>query len=77
MFCAWFNRDLGLLELSLDNAEAAASHLEEVARLLAQAGYGDPEALAFVPDQVEALIAIGDLAGAETAIGPFELRASA
>jgi len=66
---------LGLLELALGDAAAAASQLEKVARFVAEAGFGDPDVHSFVPDQVEALIATGELEKAEAATAAFESKA--
>ena len=43
--------DLGRLELSLDEAEAAAARFEDVARFVADAGLGGPDMLSFVPSR--------------------------
>jgi DNA-binding NarL/FixJ family response regulator len=63
---------LGLLELSLGNAPAARSHLAETARLVANAGIGEPGIVPFVPDLVEALVGVGELEAAATATGELE-----
>lgn len=53
-------RSLGLLELSLGNAEAALVHLQRGVELEASAGY-DPCLARLLPDAVEALVAVGRL----------------
>jgi DNA-binding CsgD family transcriptional regulator len=64
--------ELGLLELSLDDAATAASHFKEVARFVAETGFADPDLLSFEPNRIEVLIATGDLKGAEAATAAFE-----
>jgi DNA-binding CsgD family transcriptional regulator len=68
--------DLGLLELSLDEAEAAAAYFGDVARFVADAGLGGPLLSSFVPEHVEALIAMDDLDHAEAVLRAFESQAS-
>jgi DNA-binding CsgD family transcriptional regulator len=58
---------LGMMELSLGDAKAAGSHLDETARLVAAMGIGEPGIVPFVPDRVEALVALGELHEAEAA----------
>ncbi len=51
---------LGLLELSLDRPAAAHAWLEPAAAATAAMGLSEPGAFPFVPDEVEALVALGD-----------------
>ncbi|HWB56864.1 MAG TPA: AAA family ATPase [Gaiellaceae bacterium] len=68
---------LGLLELSLDRpAEAERLLAPERVRLLA-AGVGEPGAIRFVPDEIEALIALGRTDEALVPLDWLEERGSA
>jgi DNA-binding CsgD family transcriptional regulator len=68
---------LGVLELSLDRpAEAERLLAPERERLLA-AGVGEPGTIRFVPDEIEALAALGRVDEAETPLGWLEDRARA
>jgi DNA-binding CsgD family transcriptional regulator len=63
---------LGLLELSLDRpAEAVQVLSPERERLLA-AGVGEPGAVRFVPDEIEALLALGRVEDAAALLGWLE-----
>jgi ATP/maltotriose-dependent transcriptional regulator MalT len=50
---------LGLLELSLGNATAAADQLAPLPERLAQSGYRNPGVRPILPDAIEALIGVG------------------
>ena len=65
---------LGFLELSIGNTTAALEHLREVARFAAAIDLGEPGALPFAPDWVEALVAVGDLDTAEAAATGLDER---
>ncbi len=52
---------LGLLELSLGDPNAAHEHLDGLVGAARAAGIGEPGALRFVPDDIEALVATGEL----------------
>jgi DNA-binding CsgD family transcriptional regulator len=68
---------LGLLELALDRpAETARLLTPERERLLA-AGVAEPGSIRFVPDEIEALIALGRLDEAEAPLGWLEQRGRA
>jgi DNA-binding CsgD family transcriptional regulator len=56
---------LGLLELSLDRPDETARVLAPVRRQLIEAGVREPGSMRFVPDEVEAHIALGRLGDAE------------
>jgi DNA-binding CsgD family transcriptional regulator len=68
---------LGLLELSLDRAEEAVLVLRPERERLLGAGVGEPGSVRFVPDEIEALVALGRLADAERLLGWLENRAQA
>jgi DNA-binding CsgD family transcriptional regulator len=63
---------LGLLELSLGNPAGAHAQLGPLVEARRAAGIGEPGDLGFVPDEVEALIGIGQLAEAEALLAWFE-----
>ena len=68
---------LGVLELSLDRpAEAAQLLAPERERLLA-AGVGEPGTIRFVPDEIEALVALGRTDEARALLDWLEERGSA
>jgi DNA-binding CsgD family transcriptional regulator len=66
---------LGLLELSLERPEAAHRILGPLVERLEQGGVREPGSARFVPDEIEALIALGKLAEAERLLGRLERRA--
>jgi DNA-binding CsgD family transcriptional regulator len=68
---------LGFLELSLGNPVTAHSYLGSLVEAARAAGIREPGALRFVPDEIEALIALGRLAEAECLIEWFEMRGRA
>jgi DNA-binding CsgD family transcriptional regulator len=63
---------LGFLELSLGRAEAAHAYLGPLTRALLEAGIREPGELRSLPDEIEALAALGRLDEAETLLAPFE-----
>ncbi len=63
---------LGTMELSLRNADAARSHLDETAQLVVALGLGDTGIVPFLPDRVEALVLVGELHAAERATAELE-----
>ena len=63
---------LGMLELSLGDAPAAHRQLEPLVARTRAAGIGEPGAMRFVSDEVEALISIGDLESADELLGWYE-----
>jgi DNA-binding CsgD family transcriptional regulator len=65
---------LGLLELSLDRPEEAARVLGPHREQLLAAGVGEPGTIRFVPDEIEALIALGRLGQAEERLEWLEER---
>ena len=60
-FAAQCRTVLGLAELSADDPAAALRWLEPVADMLQDAGHGEPGAIAFTPDLIEAWAATGQL----------------
>jgi DNA-binding NarL/FixJ family response regulator len=66
---------LGFLELSLGNPAAANSHLGPLSALIATVGLAEPGVVRFMPNQIEALIALGDLDDATRLLTVFQQRA--
>jgi DNA-binding CsgD family transcriptional regulator len=66
---------LGLAELSDGNPAGVHAILGPLVEQVAGMGAGDPVLTMFLPDELEALIALGELDRAEAALGPFERRA--
>jgi DNA-binding CsgD family transcriptional regulator/tetratricopeptide (TPR) repeat protein len=52
---------LGFAALSLDDHEAVHAHLGHLAEMTAAMGLGEPGVVKFLPDEIEALAALGDL----------------
>jgi DNA-binding CsgD family transcriptional regulator len=67
---------LGFVELSLGRPAEALAWLEPAWRLLTDAGYAEPSAFRFVPDQVEALVQLGRLDEAGERLAWFLERAN-
>ena len=67
---------LGLTELSEGNAAGVHALLGPLVDQVSRMGAGDPVLQMFVPDEVEALIALGDLEQAEAYLAPFERLAA-
>ena len=67
---------LGLAELSESNPAAVHSALGPVAEQVSRMGAGDPVLLMFLPDEIEALVALGELDQAEALLAPFERLAA-
>jgi DNA-binding CsgD family transcriptional regulator len=68
---------LGFLELSLGNVEATDRLLGPLAEGVLEAGIGEPGMLRFLPDEIEALIALGEEERARSLLQPFLARAEA
>ncbi len=66
---------LGFLDLFEGNPAGASGHLATASELVESMGVGEPALFRFVPDQVEALVALGELDRAEAVLDPFEERA--
>ena len=52
---------LGFIALSLDDDQAAHSHLGRLADATAAVGLGEPSVVKFLPDEIEALAALGEV----------------
>jgi DNA-binding CsgD family transcriptional regulator len=63
---------LGLLELSLDRPAETARLATPVRKLLLTGGVREPGAMRFVPDEIEALVALGRMEEAETILDWLE-----
>jgi DNA-binding CsgD family transcriptional regulator len=70
----WIAASIGLLELSLGNPEAAWHACERATAAVEQQGIADPIFPFFLPDALEALIAVGRLDRAESLLDTFERR---
>ena len=66
---------LGFLELSRGDAKAADGRLSELAGSLRDRGPVEPGTLRFLPDEIEALIELGEVDRAEELLAPFEAGA--
>jgi DNA-binding CsgD family transcriptional regulator len=66
---------LGLLELSLDRPDETERLAAPERRRLLAAGVGEPGTVRFVPDEIEALVALGRADEAEALIGWLERQA--
>ena len=65
---------LGLLELSLDRPEEAVRLFAPLRHRLIAAGVGEPGSIRFLADEIEALVALGQLDEADTLLGWLEKR---
>jgi DNA-binding CsgD family transcriptional regulator len=63
---------LGFVELSLDRPAQADGYLSRAIELSEEMGVREPAFFRVVPDEVEALVALGRLDEAEALLGPFE-----
>ena len=52
---------LGFIAVSLDDAQAAHSHLGRLAEMASAAGIGEPGVVKFLPDEIEALTTLGQV----------------
>ena len=68
---------LGFVELTAGNPTATDCQLRPIAKLLVGAGLGEPDVFRFLPDEIEALIELGDLDEAARFLEPSEERAQA
>jgi DNA-binding CsgD family transcriptional regulator len=66
---------LGLLELALDNPAEAHKHLGPLVERIEATGVGEPGSIRFVTDDVEALVALGDLEHARVLLGRHKEQA--
>jgi DNA-binding CsgD family transcriptional regulator len=65
---------LGFLELSVGDPVAAHAALGPLADTLLAMGLGDPVLGVFLPDEIEALVSLGELDRAEQLVEPIERR---
>jgi DNA-binding CsgD family transcriptional regulator len=68
---------VGFLELSVGDPREAHRRLAPIVEALDAAGVREPAVFRAHPDEIEALIALGELDQAEALLGPFEERARA
>jgi DNA-binding CsgD family transcriptional regulator len=68
---------LGFLELSLDNPKETNELLWPLAEGVLASGVREPGVLRFLPDEIEALIAIGEVDAARSILEPFAAQAHA
>ena len=74
-FAAMRNRSvLGFVELSVGNLAAAHHHLAPAVTAMHETGLGEPAYIPFLPDEIEALIGLGELSEAEALLAAFEQR---
>jgi DNA-binding CsgD family transcriptional regulator len=66
---------LGFAALSLDDHEAAHSYLGQVADAATAMDFGEPGVLRFLPDQIEALVALGEIGDARSLTSRLEAQA--
>jgi DNA-binding CsgD family transcriptional regulator len=66
---------LGFLELSLENPKETNEILWPLAKGVLAAGVSEPGVLRFLPDEIEALIAIGEADKARSILKPFAAQA--
>jgi DNA-binding CsgD family transcriptional regulator len=71
----WIAAALGMLELSLGDPAAAWQAVAPVTQAVEQHGVGEPVAAYFLPESLEALIALGELDRAESLLDAFEGKA--
>jgi DNA-binding CsgD family transcriptional regulator len=69
---AWACAALGLLELGRDRPHAAVAHLDRVAELWRRGGIGEPGALWWEGDHLDALVACGDRGRAKELLHDLE-----
>ena len=66
----WHMSALGFLELSLGDPAAAHRQLGPLAEAVVAVGLAEPGVVRFLPDEIEALVALGEFDAAERAAGP-------
>jgi DNA-binding CsgD family transcriptional regulator len=66
---------LAFIDLSLGDAAGVHARLGPLAEMLATVGMGEPGILRFLPDEIEALVAVGELEKAKTLLDPFQEKA--
>lgn len=73
---AWNGAVLGFLALSRSDPANAHAHLEPVVRYLERMGAAEPSIIPCIPDEVEALVSLGELDEAERILTSFERLAA-
>jgi DNA-binding CsgD family transcriptional regulator len=68
---------LGFIELSLGDAAAAHRHLAPLSDMIAAMGVAEPGTVRFLPDEIEALIALGEIDRAAGLVDQLEARGRA
>jgi DNA-binding NarL/FixJ family response regulator len=68
----WVRSAQAFLEMSLGNAAAASDLLEPLAAAIELRGFLDPTTAMFLPDKIEALVALGQLERAERLLAVLE-----
>ena len=68
---------LAFVDLSLGDHAAVHARLGPLADLIAGVGMAEPGIVRFVPDEIEALVALGEVERAASILEPFEARATA
>ncbi len=71
---SWNRAVLGFLDLSVGDAAGAHAHLAPVVGYLERMGSAEPGIIPCVPDEIEALVALGDLDAAEPLIDRLEIQ---
>jgi DNA-binding CsgD family transcriptional regulator len=71
----WNQTVLGFIELSVDDPSAAHDHLAPLVAWREVVGIREPGMLRFLPDEVEALVALGDLDRADGLLRRYEADA--
>lgn len=72
---AWCRHALGFAELSRGDSSAADVWMAPLADQVAVVGIAEPGVMRFVPDEIEALVGLGDLRRARSLLEVFEGRA--
>jgi DNA-binding CsgD family transcriptional regulator len=67
---------LGIAALSIGDARAAHERLGPCADAMRAAEMAEPALCRFLPDEIEALMRLGELGAAEQLLGPFETRSA-
>jgi DNA-binding CsgD family transcriptional regulator len=66
---------LGFVELSLDDHQAAHAYMGHLADAATAVGLREPSVVKFLPDEIEALAALGEIGRAQSFTGQLEARA--
>src|SRR6266851_6648226 len=73
----WSRHALGFAELSRGNPVEAHQWMAPLTQHVVDMGVGEPGSVRFIPDEIEALIGVGQLRPAATLLARFEARARA